>query len=147
VEVVVDDAAGECTPGAVVGGAVPSGAVVSGLIPLVVGGAAVVAGTAGVVVEVEGTLVVVVGTLVMVKPPPGLGSTNTPPWPDEEVSVRTASQRAPSPTNNTTSSTVVRRILIRSETGPLSFVATEGSLGISRVSAPSGAPASVSPLA
>jgi hypothetical protein len=116
VEVVVDDGAGECTPGPVVGGAVPGLAVVPGVISRVVGGAAVVAGDGGAVVEAEGTLVVVVGILVMVNPPPGLGSTNTPPWPDELASVLTASQSAPSPTNNTSSSTVVRRILIRSET-------------------------------
>jgi hypothetical protein len=132
--------AGEWTPGPVVDGAV----VVVGPAPLVVGGAGDVVVSGKVVVDTLFTLfVVVVGILVMVKPPPGLGSTNTP-CEDVAASVRTASQSAPRPTNRTNSSTVERRILIRSETGPRSVEPMLRRFGINQTRARPGEPESVS---
>jgi hypothetical protein len=139
--VVVVAGAGECTLGALVGGTV-----VVEVTPLVVDGATDVAGAGSLVVVVVSAFVVVVGNLVMVKPPPGLGSTKTP-WLELAASVRTPIQRAPRPANSMNSKTVVRRILIRSETGPRSFDTTLGSLAITQGSERWGARACVSALA
>jgi hypothetical protein len=126
--VVVVGGAGECTLGALVDGTVVVVVVVV-VTPPVVGGAADVGGAGAVVVEVVSGFVVVVGNRVMVNPPPGLGSTNTP-WEELAASVRTATQRAPKPTNSMNSKTVVRRILIRSETGPRNFDTMFGNFAI-----------------
>jgi hypothetical protein len=136
--VVVVAGAGECTPGAVVGGTVEVGVTAR-----VMGGAGEVVEEGSVVVVVEAGLVVVVGTLVMVKPPPGLGSTTTP-WAEVAASVRTPSHSAPSPTNRTNSNTVVRRILIRSDTGPRDFDTMLGSFAINQGFERWGEPASES---
>jgi hypothetical protein len=146
--VVVEEFPGACTPGALVGGIVDVGPA-----PFVVGGAGDVVATGGVVVSGATVVVdafftgavVVVGTLVMVNPPPGLGSTNTP-CDEFPCSVLTPSHNAPRPTNKTTSSTVERRILIRSETGPRTVDTMLLSFDINQASAPSGGPASVSAL-
>jgi hypothetical protein len=136
--VVVVAGAGECTPGALVGGTV-----VVEVTPSVVDGATDVEGAGFEVVVVVSAFVVVVGNLVMVKPPPVLGSTKTP-CVELAASVRTASQRAPRPTNSTNSKTVVRRILIRSETGPRNFDTTLGSFAIIEGSERWGEPVCVS---
>jgi hypothetical protein len=96
---------------------------------LVVEGATDVEGEGSVVVV--SAFVVVVGNLVIVKPPPDLGSTKTP-WVELDVSVRTASQRAPRPTNSMNNRTVVRRILIRWETGPRNLETTLGNFAITQ---------------
>jgi hypothetical protein len=141
--VVVDEVAGDWTPGRVVGGTV----VVVGPAPPVVGGAGdVLVSGEVVVVETPFVVLVVVGILVMVNPPPDLGSTITP-CEDVLASVRTPSHSAPRPTNRTNSKTVERRILIRCDTGPRSADTMLRSLDINWGFAPSGEPASVSPPA